>query len=44
MKKNILILSLTLKKGGSERVISLISKYLANHENINFHILLIEGG
>ena len=44
MKKNILILSLTLKKGGSERVISLISKYLANDENINFHILLIEGG
>lgn len=42
--KNFIILSLTLKKGGSERVISLISKHLLNNNDISFHIVLLEGG
>ncbi len=43
-KKNVLLLVITMEKGGSERVVSLISNELAKDESIKIHIMMLEGG
>ncbi|MFW3405386.1 glycosyltransferase [Aliarcobacter butzleri] len=42
MNKNILILGISLKKGGAERIISLLVKEFIKDEKINIHLLMME--
>ena len=43
-KKQILIFCLSLKKGGAERVISLLLKEYAQDENLQVHFIMMESG
>jgi len=42
--KNILILAATMRKGGAERVISLLLKELVDIPNIDVHLIMLEDG
>ncbi|MCF6351245.1 MAG: glycosyltransferase [Flavobacteriaceae bacterium] len=42
--KNVLILITNLKKGGAERVVSLISNNFDSNKNINYYLVLMERG
>lgn len=42
--KNILIFCATMRKGGAERVISLILKEIENEQNVKVHFIMMEDG
>lgn len=44
INKNILIFCASMKKGGAERVISLLLKELENEQNIKVHFMMMEEG